>query len=326
MRSWRYYRDLLAYYLTLLLLLLAAARALRQPVYWLAAALLWMLHQAVRRAFGFAHPPRRLSPLMEGLEDLKEVRFEGRDGLSLSGRFASSRNQGTILLAHGLGASGQDLTVLARLLMRAGFGILLLDLRAHGNSQGDTSTYGLKEGGDVVCAVEYLKRRIDVHGGKIGAYGLSLGAQAVLRGALLTEDLRALALEDLGPVRLSDHGGRPRSLLRWLNLPFNWLYYRVYDWMAGGRQPGVLEVIGGLSPRPLYLISGGAQDSYFNRLFFQAAREPKEHWEVAEAHHAGALAAQPEEYMQRLTGFFIKSLDIQTGAEWQQKIPTRSTN
>ncbi len=314
MRSWRYYRDLLAYYLTLLLLLLAAARALRQPLFWLAAALLWMLHQAVRKAFGFAHPWRHLSPLTEGLEDFKEVRFQSRDGLSLAARFMASRNHGTILMAHGLGTSGQDLTVLARLLVRAGFGILLLDLRAHGNSQGDTSTYGLKEGEDVACAVEFLLGRVDVHGGKIGAYGLSLGAQAVLRGALRAEHIRALALEDLGPARLSDHGGQPRSLLRWLNLPFNWLSYRVYDWMAGGSQPGVLEVIAGLSPRPLLLIASGAEGVGFNRHFLRAAREPKELLEVPEARHAGALAARPEEYMERMIGFFHKSLDIQTGA------------
>lgn len=314
MRSWRYYRDLLVYYLTLLLLLLAAVRALRQPIFWLAVALLWMLHQPVRTAFGFAHPWRHGSIHTAGLEDFKEVHFQSRDGLSLAALFTASRNRGTIIVAHGLGASGRDLTILARLLVEEGFGVLLLDLRAHGNSQGDTSTYGLKEGEDVARAVEYLMSRIDVNGGKIGAYGLSLGAQAVLRGALLSQDIRALLLEDLGPVCLSDHGGQPRSLLRWINLPFNWLYYQVYDWMAGGRQPGVLEVIGDLSPRPLFLIASGAQGVDFNRLFFQAAHEPKDLLEVPEARHAGALAARPVEYIDRMISFFKKSLDIQTGA------------
>ena len=113
-----------------------------------------MLHQAVRKAFAFAHPGRRLTLLQPDLEDFREIRYQSRDGLDSLARFAASRNQGTILLAHGLGSSGKNLALLARLLMREGYGILLMDLRAHGNSQGDTSTYGWKEGGDLACMVE----------------------------------------------------------------------------------------------------------------------------------------------------------------------------
>ena len=313
MRSWRYYRNLFLYYATLFLMIASAAQALRRPLYWLATATLWMLHQAVRKAFAFAHPGKRLTLLQPDLDDLKEIRYQSRDGLTLYARFAASRNQGTILLAHGLGSSGENLALLARLLMREGYGILLMDLRAHGNSQGDTSTYGWKEGGDLACMVETLLKRVDVNGGKIGAYGLSLGAQAVLRGALQTDAIRALVLEDLGPSDLSDHGGKPRSLRRWINLPSNWLHYTLYHWMIGGRDQGVLEVIGKVAPRPILFIAGSENDLYFNRLFYEAAGEPRELWAAGAPTHGGALAADPDGYMQRVIGFFDHALQINTG-------------
>jgi alpha-beta hydrolase superfamily lysophospholipase len=211
---------------------------------------------------------------------------------------------------HGLGTSGNDLTILARLLVQAGYGVFAIDLRAHGNSLGDTSTFGLREGDDVAGAVDYLLTRIDVHGDKIGAFGVSLGAQAVLRGALRTDKIRALALDGLGPVILSDHGGRPQSLIRWFNYPFNWIYYLLYQFMIGGKDKGVLQVIHEVAPRPILFIAGGERDMYFSQLFFQAAGVPKELLEFPAAQHASGLLQNPEEYMRRLIGFFDKSLHI----------------
>lgn len=310
MRNWRLIRNSFVFYMSMFAMLIAAARAFKQPVYWAATLIFWWLYIAVRNAFVFAHPSRRFSFLRPDDAGFRSVSFKSRDGLKLSGRFIAGRNHATILLAHGLGTSSSDLAALARLLMQAGFGVFAIDLRAHGNSEGDTSTYGLREGDDVAGAVDYLLTRIDVHGDKIGAFGISLGAQAVLRGALKTDKIRALALDGLGPSTLSDHGGRPKSLIRWLNYPLNWAYYLVYQFMIGGRDKGVLEVIEDIAPRPTLLIASGERDIYFSRIFFQAAREPREILEFPDARHANGLVKNPEEYMRRLIGFFEKSLHV----------------
>jgi alpha-beta hydrolase superfamily lysophospholipase len=202
----------------------------------------------------------------------------------------------------------------AEMLTNAGFGVFLIDLRAHGSSDGDTSTNGLREAEDVTGAVDYLLHRIDVNGQRIGALGIGLGAQAVLRGALQTENIRAMVLEGLEPSALSDHGGRQQSFLRRLRIPADWLYYKLVHFMFGGRNPGVLEVIGRLSPRPVLLIASGAQDIYFNRLFFQAAGEPRELWELPEGEHGSAILANSQAYIQRVTAFFQRELlSAQTG-------------
>ena len=310
MRSWRHIRNSFIFYFAMFAMIAAAAYAIRQPVYWAVAVIFWWLYLAIRNAFSFAHPSRKFSFLQPDDSEFKSISFKSRDSLILFGRFIPSRNNATIILVHGLGTSGSDLIIPAKLLVQAGYGVFVIDLRAHGKSHGDTSTFGLREGDDLAGALDYLLTRIDVHGDKIGAFGGSLGAQAVLRGALKTNKIRALALDGLGPSILSDHGGKPKSLVRWINYPFNWMYYLIYQFMIGGRDKGVMEVIDQIAPRPIFFIAGGEKDIYFSRLFYQAARDPKELWELPDAQHAGGLAQDPQEYMRRLIGFFEKSLNI----------------
>ena len=307
-KSWRYYRDSAIVWIVFFLLLFSAGYALRHPAYWILVLLVWYLRNALRRAFHHAHPPRRISWLEETTLQVREVTFKSRDGLTLFGRFTPSRNKATVLLVHGLGQSNQDMLFYAEILANTGFGIFMIDLRAHGSSDGDTSTNGLHEAEDVTGAVEYLFHRIDVNGQRIGALGIGLGAQSILRAALQMESIRAMVLEGLEPAALSDHGGRRQSLIHLLNTPGNWLYYKLYEFMCRGRQAGVLEVIDGLAPRPLLLIASGARDIYFNRLFYEAAHEPKELWELPQGELGSAILADSHAYIQRVTGFFQREL------------------
>jgi hypothetical protein len=307
-KSWRYYRDSIILWSLFILMLVTAGLALRQPIYWLAVLLLWAIRNPIRSAFVFAHPYRRFAWIPENNLNFREVTFKSRDGLSLFGRFVPARNHATILLIHPLGSSNNNMLIYAEFLANAGYGVFMIDLRAHGSSDGDTSTYGLREAEDVAGAVDYLLTRLDVNGQKIGTLGISLGAQAALRGALKTDCLRALVLEGLGPMTLSDHGGRPKSLQRWLNYPFNWIYYHVYEFMIGGKDVSVIETIGKIAPRPILLIASGENDIYFNRIFFQATNEPKELWELPNGEHGAAILQDSRAYIQRVVGFFDKVL------------------
>jgi len=240
--------------------------------------------------------------------NFREVTFKSRDGLTLFGRFVRSKNQATIILIHPLGSADSNMLLYAEFLANAGYGIFMIDLRAHGSSDGDTSTFGLREADDVAGAVDYLLSRLDVNGQKIGALGISLGAQAALRGALKTECIHALVLEGLGPVTIRYHGGSPKSLQHWMNYPFNWIHYHVYEFMIGGKDTSVIEAISKLASRPILLIASGSNDIYFNRLFFQAANEPKELWELPNGEHGAAILYDSGTYIQRVVEFFNKVL------------------
>lgn len=307
-KTWRYYRNATLLWLLLFLMIGTAGYALRHPAYWIVVLLLWGIWTPVREAFVFAHPHRQLRWMPESNLNFREVTFKSREGLTLFGRFVPGKNHATILLLHPLSGSNGSMLLYAEFLVRAGYGVFMIDLHAHGSSDGDTSTYGLREADDVAGAVDYLLRRLDVNGQKIGALGISLGAQAALRGALKVTCLRALVLEGLGPVTLRDHGGTPRSLQRWINYPSNWIYYLVYQFMIGGRDTSVVEVIGKIAPRPILLIASGGKDIYFSRIFFEAAQQPRELWELPNGVHGAAILQDSATYARRVVEFFDKAL------------------
>ena len=74
-----------------------------------------------------------------------------------------------------------------------------------------------------------------------------------------------------------------------------------------------VQEIARISPRPVLLIHG-EQDSVVyaqnSRDLFAWAREPKELWIVPGAGHCGALAAAPQEWEQRVIGFFERWLGV----------------
>ena len=307
-KGWRYYRDVTLMWITFFVFIGLCGYALRHPIGWIAALAFWVIRIPFRNAFYFAHPYRRVGWIGETHLEFREITFPSRDGLTLFGRFYPARNHATIILLHGLGNANSSMLVHAEALVHAGYGVFMIDLRAHGSSDGDTSAFGVREADDVAGAVDYLLQRADVNGARIGVLGISLGAQAALRGALKTDKIRALVLEGLGPSTLSDHGGRPQSLRRWLNYPVNWLYYGFYEWMTRCKATSVLDVIGQLSPRPTLLIASGPKDISFSRLFFAAARDPKELWELPDGEHGAAILQDSRTYAQRVIAFFDKAL------------------
>jgi fermentation-respiration switch protein FrsA (DUF1100 family) len=118
-------------------------------------------------------------------------------------------------------------------------------------------------------------------------------------------------LESIGPATLDDHGGRPTSLIRWLNYPINWTIYALNNLMSGTRGvEGVIEALQGLNDCAVMLISTGrGKERYFMRMFAQAANHPKTIWEVPESEHGISIAVRREEYRRKVSEFFDRTLN-----------------
>lgn len=273
---------------------------------------LFLLFQLVWTTYLTTHPLRRsnlyrmMTPLDAQLQ-FKAVEFPACDGLTIAGWFLPSYKRRAVIMVHGLGGAGVTMMFHARPLVQAGYNVLMVDLRGHGASEGDTID-GVHEINDILGAVDYLKTRLDVDASKIGVLGISLGAHTVLHAALQTDAIRALILEGIGPTCLDDHGGKPTTLKRKINYPINWMLYKFANFISGAKPESNIQALKRLK-RPILVVSTGkGKEQYFTRLLFAAASEPKELWEIPEARHAGGFFQERQAYSERMVAFFDKWL------------------
>ena len=120
------------------------------------------------------------------VEEVRKVPFEevqvlSHDGLVLKGKYYHLEDDAPIIMFfHGYRCSairdGNGIFLYTR---KLGFNVLLADQRAHGNSQGKTITFGVKERYDVRSWVEYFTKRFGTKQ-KIYLSGLSMGGATVL--------------------------------------------------------------------------------------------------------------------------------------------------
>jgi alpha-beta hydrolase superfamily lysophospholipase len=146
-------------------------------VLWLVAS--WLcVYLLTRRAHpSFAEPAPKV-----GRGQLDPVRLQTADGQELGAWFV----QGTmgapcVLLLHGNGECRTAELPLGEFLAKEGCGILMLSLRAHGDSTGEVNDIGYSARHDVVAAVDYLERRCP--GRPVLVRGKSLGAAAAIYAA-----------------------------------------------------------------------------------------------------------------------------------------------
>ena len=84
-----------------------------------------------------------------------------------------------MVLFHGYAASKASLLSAAQVLHELGLATLLVDFYGSGGSSGTGTTIGMKEAGDVVATVDYIRRKWPNR--KVVLYGISMGGAAVLR-------------------------------------------------------------------------------------------------------------------------------------------------
>jgi uncharacterized protein len=278
---------------------------------WLIPVL--VLAYQVWKTYRTVHPSRLLAMGSQTPAALnlpyENVEFQSRDGLRLAGWYVPCPNSPTVILVHGLGGSAGAMIYHAGVLLKRGYGSLLIDLRAHGSSQGNTSTYGITEANDILGAVDYLQARPDVDAQRIGALGISLGAQAVLRAAMISSAIRGVVLEGIGTTMLSDHG-HPKPLWLWkLLYPYNWLMYRLGDWMCGVTpEENTRTALARLEQPKMLISTGKGSEQRFSRILYDLASEPKELYEIPRAQHAAGYLFAPKEYTEKIASFFDQAL------------------
>ena len=121
----------------------------------------------------------------------EDVVLHTRDSLGLAAWYVPSQNGAAVVVAHGGGGTRNGSERHARMLARAGYGVLLYDARGNGESEGRHDAMGWTWEPDVAAAVDFLLRRPDVRG-RIGALGISTGAEAVRQAAARDDEIAAV--------------------------------------------------------------------------------------------------------------------------------------
>ena len=102
-----------------------------------------------------------------------------KDGLVLAGWYIRMPHaKGTIALFHGHGSEKSANLSQSNTFNEQGYSTLLIDFRAHGQSEGNTCTIGYREAEDVKLVYDYLKGIGEQH---ILLYGISLGAATITK-------------------------------------------------------------------------------------------------------------------------------------------------
>lgn len=260
-------------------------------------------------ASALAHPQRKpvccFTPGDLGLTFL-DVSFRNASGLLLGGWYIPSHNRAAVIIAHGLGGNRVDTLLPAATLARRGYGVLLLDLAGHGDSEGQAATFG---GADIEAAAAYLQTLDGIDPERIGVMGQSLGAMVSIQAAASTQAIKAVVADGAGPTGFEDEP-TPTTLDGWFKLPFYAVEYKVWKWQGVSAPLAMVQAIARITPRPVLLIASGQNKSEvaLQRRFFAAAGEPRSLWIIPEAQHIQGWQLRPQEYEERIAAFFDQAL------------------
>jgi len=212
------------------------------------------------------------------------------DSLNLAGRLylpAGEMPYPTVCVCHGIpagapypGDSGYPL--LAELICRQGFAVLIFNFRGTGDSGGNLDILGWAS--DLKVAIDYLCALPEVDRSRLSLLGFSGGAAVSVYVA--SQDKRVSSVvacacpaefsffaELDNPQSLIDHF-RSIGAIRDADFP-----HSAQEWLGGFRLVSPINYVAGISPRPLLLVHGSADEtvevSHAYRLYDRAG-EPKQ--------------------------------------------------
>jgi dienelactone hydrolase len=236
----------------------------------------------------------------------REVTFRATDGLAIAGWYRPSRNGAAVLVVHGGGSDRSGAVHHAEMLARHGYGVLLYDARGRGESEGSPNSYGWDWAKDARGAIAFLDRQGDVESGRIGALGLSTGADILIEVAARSPGIDALVTDGAAAGSFED-GQRLNDFS--IETPTAWTMFKAMEVLSGDAPGPALEDLVPRISSPVLMISAGSTvERDFNVLYERAAHGRIEHWNLPDAHHTDAIHEDRARYERRVATFFEGAL------------------
>lgn len=260
--------------------------------------------------------PRGVHPEDYGLQ-AERLAIRTRDSLTLQALFIPARHptpppreggrgEATVILLHGISGCKEHFLPTAENMTARGLNVVLLDLRAHGESEGEYCTFGFFEKHDVSALVDTLLARDSTQ--RIGILGNSLGGAIALQALAADKRLQFGIIEstfhDLEAV-VAEYGEDM------LGIKSVWLTRHILEKSA---------VIAGFDPfsvkpgeaarqitQPVLVAHGDADEKIpfaFGRINFERLASPQKQWyTIVGGHHRQVAKAGGEAYFEAMMRF-----------------------
>jgi pimeloyl-ACP methyl ester carboxylesterase len=270
-----------------------------------------------------ARVPITRTPTDVGITDWTHVRLDMFDGGTLIGWYIpppltaadGTPSDGTTLLyLHGFGGTRQSMLFQAAILYRLGYGGLLMDQRAHGESSGERSTLGYRELGDVSIMLDFLLAEPRVNPKKIGIVGESMGAVVgILAASHRSNVVRAVVAQSAyASVEgvIETVARREAGIAAVTLVPFA----RAALAREIGADPAAinpLEQIQWIAPRGVLLMHGDLDPTVApinSQRLYDAARDPRQLIFVSNGEHGGLIEDDPALWGRRVGAFLRQYL------------------
>ncbi len=240
-----------------------------------------------------------------------DVTLRTSDGVELAGWWVPSHNGAAVALLHGAGSTRTATLGQAEALADAGYGVLLVDARGHGESDGRGMDFGWWGERDTAAAVDFLVDRPDVSDDRIGLVGLSMGGEVAIGAAGQDDRVAAVVAEGATNRVAADKDYLDAYGFRGhLQQGVDRVTYAVAGLLTAAPEPAPLRDSVRASTAPLLLITAG--DVETERLaalrLRAAAPERVQVWTVPGSGHTQGLATEPLAWRERVLAFLDDAL------------------
>jgi len=255
-------------------------------------------------------PRRQVDPEIAARAEV--LRLDAADNTPLVASFFKTQTASDsrcILLQHGVASQRLEMPGFIRDFPLAGFSVLSVDSRGHGESGGNRVSYGALERDDMRRWFALLKQRPECRDGLYGL-GLSMGAAILLQTLPDLPEVKAAAAEspfssfrEIGYDRI----GQVLPLLRWLNRPMVEIGFLYANAVRGINFNAVSPLEA--APRiqaPVLLIHGTADhniDIRHSELLLPRLKHSRL-YKVEGAQHVGCYGRDPARYVQEVVSWF----------------------
>lgn len=274
----------------------------------------WTVGQAVAASFPARPDLGEQTPASVALP-YRDVTVRTTDGVDLAGWWVPSRNGAAVALLHGSGSTRTAVLDHAAVLADGGYGVLLVDARGHGESDGRGMDFGWYGERDAAAAVDFLVSRRDVADDRVALVGLSMGGESALGAAGTDPRVSAVVAEGATNRVAADKAFLDAYGVRGeLQQGIDRLTYAVADLLSEAPEPtplrdSVRAAQQDGTPTPVLLIA--AADVGTEQLaadLIESAAPTVRTWTVPGAGHTQGLETAPVKWERRVLSFLGAAL------------------